>query len=166
MKKIFILLFLISSLNFQAQDFDTLSLDYYLPKTISYNADIPKPQDVIGFVPGQWHVSHDRLMNYMTKLAEVSPRIIIENRGTTYEGRPLLLLTISSEENIENIDQIQQNHKALVEKGSNKLNTEDMPIVVNQGFSIHGNEPSGSNAALLAAYYLAAAKGEEIEKNQ
>ena len=27
---------------------------------------------------------------------------------------------------------------------------ENMPIVVYQGFSIHGNEPSGSNAALLA----------------
>ena len=31
------------------------------------------------------------------------------------------------------------------------------PIVVYQGFSIHGNEPSGSNAALAVAYYLAAA---------
>lgn len=164
MKKIFILFFLISSISFQAQDFDTLSLDYYLPKNITYNADIPKPQDVIGFVPGQWHVSHDRLVNYMTKLAEVSPRISIENRGTTYEGRPLLLLTISSEENIQNIDQIQQDHKALVEEGSEDINTENMPIVVNQGFSIHGNEPSGTNAALLAAYYLAAAEGDEIEK--
>ena len=32
-----------------------------------------------------------------------------------------------------------------------------------QGYSIHGNEASGSNAALLYAYYLAAAAGEEIE---
>ncbi len=39
-----------------------------------------------------------------------------------------------------------------------------MPIVVYQGFSIHGNEPSGSNAALAVAYYLAAAQGSEIEK--
>ncbi|MFC6859011.1 M14 family zinc carboxypeptidase [Zunongwangia atlantica] len=164
MKKFLILFFLISSISFQAQDFDTLSLDYYLPKNITYNADIPKPQDVIGFVPGLWHVSHDRLVNYMTKLAEVSPRISIENRGTTYEGRPLLLLTISSEKNIQNINQIQQNHKALVEEGSANIDTENMPIVVNQGFSIHGNEPSGTNAALLAAYYLAAAEGDEIEK--
>ncbi len=38
-----------------------------------------------------------------------------------------------------------------------------MPIVVYQGFSIHGNEPSGSNAALLVAYYLAAAESDEVE---
>ena len=39
-----------------------------------------------------------------------------------------------------------------------------MPIVVYQGFSIHGNEPSGANASLLAAYYLAAAEGDYINK--
>ena len=31
------------------------------------------------------------------------------------------------------------------------------------GYSIHGNEASGSNAVLLTAYYLAAANGEEID---
>ncbi len=31
------------------------------------------------------------------------------------------------------------------------------------GYSIHGNEPSGSNAALALAYYLAAAQGDEID---
>ena len=37
------------------------------------------------------------------------------------------------------------------------------PIIVYQGFSIHGNESSGANAALVLAYYLAAAKGESID---
>ena len=32
-----------------------------------------------------------------------------------------------------------------------------------QGFSIHGNEPSGANAGLAAAYYLAAAQGNKID---
>ena len=40
---------------------------------------------------------------------------------------------------------------------------QNMPVVVYQGFSIHGNEPSGSNAALAYAYYLAAAQGSEFE---
>ncbi|MEZ4987846.1 MAG: M14 family zinc carboxypeptidase [Saprospiraceae bacterium] len=33
-----------------------------------------------------------------------------------------------------------------------------------QGYSIHGNEPSGGNAAMLMAYYLAAGQGAEIEQ--
>src|SRR5690606_22163379 len=59
---------------------------------------------------------------------------------------------------------IRTQHLALTEAGSENLDTADMPIVVNQGFSIHGNEASGSNAAILAAYYLAAAEGPEIEE--
>ena len=83
-------------------------MEYYLPSDISYNPEIPTPQEVIGFVPGEWHVSHDRLLMYMQKLADVSPRIQIENRGFTYEGRHLVLLTISSEENLANLEEIQE----------------------------------------------------------
>ncbi|GAA4318663.1 M14 family metallopeptidase [Pontixanthobacter gangjinensis] len=142
----------------------SLNLGYYLPDDVTYNKEIPTPQEVIGFIPGDWHVSHDKLLMYMHKLANASPRIQIENRGVTYEGRPLILLTISSEKNLANLEEIRKQHVALVEKNSEKLNLENMPIVINQGFSIHGNEPSGSNAALLYAYYLAAGEGPEIEK--
>lgn len=119
---------------------------------------------MIGFIPGEWHVSHDRLVQYMRKLAEVSPRISLEERGFTYEGRPLILLRISSEENIQNLENIRQEHLQLLETQSKQNDTENMPVVINQGFSIHGNEPSGSNAALLYAYYLAAAQGPAIEE--
>ncbi len=163
MRQIFSLLLLFSFFNIYAQQ-EEVTLDYYLPADITYNPEIPTPQEVIGFIPGEWHVSHDRLLMYMHKLADASPRFQIENRGYTYEGRPLILLTISSEENLENLEEIRKQHVSLVEKNSEKLDIEKMPIVINQGFSIHGNEASGSNAALLYAYYLAAAEGEEIEK--
>jgi murein tripeptide amidase MpaA len=39
-----------------------------------------------------------------------------------------------------------------------------MPIVVYIGHSIHGNESSGANAALVSAYYLAAAQGRQIDE--
>jgi len=139
------------------------TLDYYLPDNVSYDPNIPKPQEVLGFMPGEWHVSHDQLVSYMEKMAAASPRITIDRRGTTFEGRPLLLLTITSPENHANIEQIKAEHQALTESGAESLNTAQMPIVTYQGMSIHGNEPSGSNAGLLAAYYLAAAQGPEID---
>lgn len=156
------LLFLFLSLQLFAQE--ELDLSYYLPQEISYNQEIPKPQDILGYVPGEWHASHDQLLNYMRVLAEASPRISIETRGTTFENRPLILLTITSEANHQNLEKLRKEHLALTEADSQNLNTTEMPIVVNQGFSIHGNEPSGSNAALLVAYYLAAAQGPEIDE--
>ena len=91
----------------------------------------------------------------MYALADASNRITIEDRGKTFEGRPILLLTITSEDNHNNINQIITNHKKITEYNEN-ISTEKQPIVVYQGFSIHGNEASGSNASLLLAYYLAA----------
>tara|TARA_R110001632_G_scaffold33772_6_gene86556 strand:- start:4261 stop:6705 length:2445 start_codon:yes stop_codon:yes gene_type:complete len=137
-------------------------MDYYLPQNVTYNSEIPTPESVIGFVPGEWHVSHDKLSEYMRTLAAASDRISIENRGSTFEGRPILLLTITSPANHSRIDAIKANHMKLVEEGSASLNTSNMPIVVYQGLSIHGNEPSGANAGLVAAYYLAAAQGTQI----
>lgn len=139
-----------------------LDLNYYLPQNITYNQDIPKPIDVIGYEVGEWHVSHDKLQFYMQTLAKASDRISIENRGETYEGRPILLLTITSPKNLKNIENIRQEHLSNTNNTNGK--TEDKPIVVYQGFSIHGNEPSGANAGLAYAYYLAAAQGPEIEK--
>ena len=74
-----------------------------------------------------------------------------------------ILLTVSSEENIANIEDIRTKHIGLVSDNSSE-DLSNMPVVINQGFSIHGNEASGSNAALLYAYYLAAAEGSEIEE--
>ena len=161
MKKQLTILILLVTCSTLAQA--TLDLDYYLPKNVSYNSDIPTPEQVIGHEVGEWHVTHDKLVFYMQTLAEKSNRITLENRGTTFEGRPILLLTITSPKNQKNIKKIREEHVALTENNSNGLNTDAMPVVVYQGFSIHGNEPSGANAGLAYAYYLAAAEGPEID---
>lgn len=148
--------------NSNAQDYQ-VDLSYYLPTNVTYNKNIPTPKSVIGHEVGDWHISHDKLAQYMFALANASDRITIENRGTTFEGRPLLLLTITSSANHSNIANIRQQHLALTARNGGNINVSNMPIVVQQGFSIHGNEPSGSNAALAAAYYLAAAEGPSID---
>lgn len=161
MKAIFTLLLFAITISASAQNDATL--DYYLPQDISYDSEIPKPSDIIGHEVGEWHVTHDKLVFYMQTLAKASDRITIETRGETFEGRPLLLLTVTSTKNHQNLEEIREEHLALSEGGSASLDTSKMPIVVYQGFSIHGNEPSGSNASLAYAYYLAAAQGAEID---
>ncbi|WP_024768817.1 M14 family zinc carboxypeptidase [Aquimarina macrocephali] len=161
MKYIFTVFFAL--LNFVSFSQDDLSLGYYLPKNVTYNPEIPTPQSVLGYVPGKWHVTHDKLVSYMKTLAKASSRITIEDRGKTFEDRPILLLTITSEKNHQNLQEIQKKHIELTQNGSDVLNIENLPAIVYQGFSIHGNEPSGANASLVAAYYLAAAQGKEID---
>ena len=141
-----------------------LSANYYLPQDVTYNSKIPTPASVIGHEVGEWHVTHDKLVQYMYAVAAASDRISIVSRGTTFEGRPLLLLTITSTQNHANLESIHKNHLKRTNEDVSPSEIEKSPIVVYQGFSIHGNEPSGSNAALMVAYYLAAAQGPQIDE--
>lgn len=142
-----------------------VDLSYYLPAQVQYNPTIPTPKSVIGHEVGEWHVTHDKLVNYMMALDRASDRITLEQTGLTHEARPLLLLTITSPKNHQNIDALRTQHLQLSDASkSGSLDVKGMPSVFYLGCSIHGNEASGANAGLLMAYYLAAAQGPEIEK--
>ena len=154
---IMLVIVLTQALNSFSQE---LNLSYYLPKTNNYNQDIPKPSEIIGYEVGEWHVTHDKLVQYMNVIANSSDRIIIEETGRTFENRPLLLLKVSSEENIRNLSSIQKNH-LKISNGIKKYDFKKMPAVVYQGYSVHGNEASASNSALLGIYHLAASNEPE-----
>lgn len=142
-----------------------VDLSYYLPDSVTYNPAIPTPKSIIGHEVGEWHVTHDKLVQYMQALDLASDRITLEVIGQSHEGRPLILLTITSPANHKNIENIRIQHVKLTDPGSSgTLDVKNMPAVFYMGHSIHGNEPSGSNASLLSAYYLAAAQGRKIEE--
>ena len=151
--QIIVLLFSIS-LNFQTH------LSYHFDNSEKFDQTIPKPSEVIGHEVGEWHVTHDKLVQYMYAIANSSDRIIIEETGKTYENRPLLILKVSSPDNLKNLEKIKENHIKIT-NGKKISDFTNMPAVVYQGFSVHGNEASASNAALLGIYYLAASNESE-----
>ena len=155
-----VLTFLFLSVSFSINS-QEINLNYYIPSNQNYNDKIPTPKEVIGHQVGEWHITHDKLVEYMKALAKSSDRITLEDRGKTFEGRPLLLLTITSPNNHSRIDEIRQRH--IDGTNDSSLDITNDPIIVYQGFSIHGNEPSGSNAALAVAYYLAASTSSATE---
>ena len=149
-----------------ANCFNAQDLKYYLPDSVTYNPSIPKPKDIIYHEVGEWHITHDRLVNYMKAIAAAAPdRVKLETMGVTYEGRPQILLIITSPKNQQRLEEIRQQHVKLTDPSqSSSVNIDNMPIVVWIGHSIHGNESSGANASLLTAYYLAAAQGKQIDE--
>ncbi len=141
-------------------------LEYYLPDSVTYDPSVPKPKDIIYHEVGEWHVTHDRLVNYMQALARTAPgRVKLETMGFTYEGRPQVLLIITSPSNHQRLEEIRLQHLQLSDPArSASLDVSKMPIVTWIGHSIHGNEQSGTNASLVSAYYLASAQGNQIEQ--
>ena len=111
MKKI---VFFLLILNIQVGIF-AQNLNYYLPDSITYNKAIPTPKDIIFHEPGEWHVTHDRLVNYMKAIATAAPdRVKLETMGYTYENRPQVLLIITSPKNQLRLEEIRQQHFAII----------------------------------------------------
>ena len=139
----------------------TKDLDY-LPKDQNYDPSIPLPEEVLGYPVGTWHVRPDQLIRYMEVLAEKSDRFSLEVTGYSHEQRPLVLITITAPENHKNVEQIKTKHINNIQSGDSADNSD--PLIIYMGYSVHGNEPSGSNAALLLAYHLAASNSPQINK--
>ncbi len=141
-----------------------VTMNYYLPD-LNYDKDIPTPKAVIGHQIGEWHLSHDKLYNYLEKLCEASENCLLREYARTHEHRPLVQLVISSKENLKNLDEIKAKRRQLVEGKAaiNEAELKDLPIVIYQGYSVHGNESSGANASSLVAYYLLAGESAELD---
>ncbi len=131
----------------------------YLPDDVTYDPAVPTPQAVLGFEVGAWHVRHDQLVRYCEALAEASPRVALETYAHSHERRPLLLLTITRPERLARIDEVRRRHL----DGIFGAEPTEAPVIAWMGYSVHGDESSGANAALLLAYHLAAAQGPEID---
>ncbi len=155
MKKL--LLLLIPSLFLNAQ----VGLDYYLGDLSEYNKSIPTPLSVIGHEVGEFHISHDKLSHYVQEISRASNRVKLVNRGKSYENRTSWLMIITSESNHSRLEEIRKQHLELSNSKNKDIDVSNMPIVVYQGFSVHGDEPSGSNASLPLMYHLLASNSQE-----
>lgn len=137
----------------------------YLPTQASFDPQIPLPKKTLGFEIGQRHLRHDQLKQYFNALDHSSKRIKITPIGQTAQLREQFLVTISSEENLTNLDNIlaQRNIHQIKTQSNKQKNSVKAPLVIWLGYSVHGDEISGANAAMVVAYYLAASTEKKIE---
>ncbi len=136
----------------------------FWPEGVAWDESIPTPESFFGFDIGFRHLEHSQVVGYLQAVAAASERVSISQYGTTHGGRPLLLLTITSEFNRSRLSEIQRKSRLLTKPNSDKFETDDLPAVINMGYGVHGDEASTTNCAPLVAYYLAAARGDEIER--
>lgn len=143
--------------------FSTLTAqDYFFKNKAPFNTAIPSPEAFLGYPIGEQHTRHDLIVAYFTKLAEVSDRATIEVYGKSHENRKLVMLTVSSPENLHNLETIKQEHLAFSSANSSVKNYDEVPIFIQLGYGVHGNEPSSSEAAMLIAYTLVASNSPEV----
>jgi hypothetical protein len=132
----------------------------------SYLELIPLPEEVIGHRIGTAHSEPSQIVAYVDAIAEVSDRVVAGRHGRTYEGRPLVHAVITSPANHARLDDIRRVNLSISEspESLDPAALESMPVIVWLGYSVHGNEASGSDAAMLVLYHLAAGQGADLEE--
>lgn len=85
----------------------TLLTAILLLLTITAGAQVPRPAEVLGFTPGADYkiADYNQLSDYYRQLAQTSKRVKLVEIGRSVQGRPLLLMFISSEKNLQKLEQ-------------------------------------------------------------
>ena len=138
------------------------SQNYFLENHEPYNNSILSPEEFVGYEIGFQHTRHDQIVSYLTYLSSVSDNANLIEYGKTHEGRKLVMLCVSSKDNLEDIDSIKKEHLKYIDPDIEIKNDNTLPIVINLGYNVHGNEPSSSEAAMLTAYTLVASMNSKI----
>ncbi len=85
--------------------------------TLPYSATVPSPLDYFGMIagaPGSAHKASE-LYGYYRALAAASPRVVVEELNTSEGGREIILVVISDQETIRNLDRVRADMEALAD---------------------------------------------------
>ena len=133
-----------------------------------YDPAVPTPRSVLGYEVGDRFTPHHMLSRYLERVAAASRRIRVDTVAVTFEGREVFLIALSSEANIARLDQIRAAAARLADpRGASAGDLQSvstrMPPVVWLGYTVHGGEASGVEAAIALIYQLAAGRDAETQ---
>src|SRR5687767_13524796 len=129
-------------------------------------SQIPAPKDVLGFTPGDDRklASWAQVVDYFKKLDAASERVMFEEIGKTTIGSPFVYATISSPENLKNIEKYKRINAELADprkmwkysvRDIEKKRIAEGKTIVLITFGIHSTEVGSTLSSMLIAHKLA-----------
>lgn len=123
--------------------------------------EIETPENYFGFVPGADGMlfDYEALIDYLQKIDAVSSRLKLVDIGESPMGRKIYIAFISSEENINNLGELQRINRELalnpnLPESERKSMVDNGRVFFLGTLSMHSGEVGPSQAAPLIAYDL------------
>jgi hypothetical protein len=138
------------------------------PDTV-FDEKIPTQKELLGVIPAERPLRHGELLRYLRALADLSPRAKLIEYARTHEGRAMVVLAVSDEATIENLESFRQEHARRVDPrthpaGEDAALLDEAKSVAWMAYGIHGDELSSPDAAAAVAYWLVAGQDELAAK--
>ncbi|HYG19174.1 MAG TPA: M14 family metallopeptidase [Ohtaekwangia sp.] len=111
------------------------------------------PDDFLGYELGDRFTRHADAVAYYRHVAGALDNVEVFQYGETYEHRPLIYAVVTSADNFKNLEQIRLDNvrRTGMVEGTPSGNKK---AIVWLSYNVHGNEASGTEAALLTLYEL------------
>ncbi len=117
---------------------------------------------MLGYEVGERFTPHHLLMRYVDRVAAASPRVRVDTVAHTFEGREVVMVAVTSEANQRRLGEIRADAQRLANPGADAAAVAARtPAVAWMGYTVHGNEASGTEAAIALLYQLAAGRDAE-----
>src|SRR6267143_1881165 len=138
-------------------------------------SNIPAPQDVLGFRPGDDRklASWTKVIEYFEKLEAASDRVKFEELGKSTMGAPFVMATISAPENLARLDDYKKIQELLADPrklGSLSIRDRKAADLLARGKTIvlitcgiHSDEVGSYLSSMLIAHRLASSNEPEIQ---
>ncbi|MCP9201036.1 M14 family metallopeptidase [Gramella sp. GC03-9] len=140
--------------------FSSLSVFFFsLQLLVSQN--LQTPSEFLGYELGSQFSRHADVVDYFNHVAENSSMVEYHTYGKTNERRPLTYAVISSETNLNNLEQIRKNHLKNAGIGDGSGNSE--VAIVWLSYNVHGNEASSTEASMKTLYHLITEKTDWLQ---
>jgi hypothetical protein len=142
-----------------------------MAQTVGAQKKITSPEDFFGFKLGsdrkmaRW----DKMVDYFKVLESESSKIRAIDMGPSTMGNPFLLVIISSEENLSNLDRLQKINALLSDpRGTAEEKVKELvkegKAVICQSMSLHATEIGGTQMAPELTYDLLSRQDEETKR--
>ncbi len=159
--------FLCATLLAQVPDPAPVPMPAFAPG-ITYDSKIPTLQQVTGHEFGAEISAHADVEKYLHALAAAAPdRLRLFHYGTSWEGRKLWYALLATPERMQRLPDLQlrmqrlADPRGLADDEANGL-LREQPAVAWLANCVHGDEPSGTDAALFVLYHLLAAQNDPV----
>ena len=146
---------------------DSAAVPEFWPNTV-FDEKVPTLVQVLGHDHGEKITPPDEVIDYLKALQAYAPgQTRLVEYATSWQGRPLVYMVISSEANMAKLEQNQANMQQLIDPRI--MEEDEAKFLINKtlpvtwlSYGVHGDEISSSDAALLTAYYLLAASQSDM----
>jgi len=138
-----------------------LTLTIFLITVLSFGQSLKSPSEFLGYELGTRFTRHHRVIEYFKYVSNTIGNVKMYKYGETNEHRPLYVTYVSSQNNINNLEQIRQSNLSQV--GLSNSSASNKKAIVWLSYNVHGNEASSTEASMQTLFELVTTKKNLLE---